>query len=598
MTAISGKDKQHQNTRKYFSQEKVQALILILLAGIIYAYSLTGEFLWDDEALLFNNAIVKNPDGIYQVWNQSESPDYYPVTLSMFWIEWRLFGMNPFGYRLINLIFHCCSGLLLWRILRNLKINGAYLASLLFLLHPVNVSSVAWIVERKNTACLFFYLLSAFLLTQFHKTNLRLLYRLSLFFFCVALLSKTAVVMFPITLLGMEWIKGRKISRACITEILPYFLASLILGLITIYFQYNNAIQSDVVRPEGFLSRLAASGWAFWFYLYKAVIPLNLNFVYRRWTVDPDAFANYLPLLAFLLLLSVFVKFRRKFEKQYLAGIGYFTLNLLPIVGFFNIYFMKYSLVADHWQYVSLPGITALAAYEIHRVTGLLGERNGKRTFMIIGFALVFVFSGLTWFRSSRFISMKTLWEDVLEKNPGCWMAELNLGLAYTMHEQWDNAIPFLEGSIAHQPGLSKTQTDEIIGEASKYLGDAWTGKHDIPKAIGYFEKSIELTSKVPGAYNNLAWILSTSEDPRYLNPGQAVVLAEKVIEMKRMDLDPSYFDTLAAAYASSERFPEAVAAAQKGIDLATQSGNSELAQLIRTHKTLFEQNQRIIQSF
>src|SRR5262249_44283562 len=125
----------------------------LLIAGsvlLLYWPTIHARFLVDDDYLITNNWLIQSPHGLYSIWFTTESQDYWPLTNSMFWIEWRLWGMHPTGYRVMNLLLHIANSLLIWMLLRRLSIPGAFLAALLFAIHPVNVQSVAWISELKN----------------------------------------------------------------------------------------------------------------------------------------------------------------------------------------------------------------------------------------------------------------------------------------------------------------------------------------------------------------------------------------------------------------------------------------------------------------
>src|ERR1019366_9406782 len=151
---------------------------------------------------------VKASDGLFRIWFTTAPPDYYPLTWTMWWLEWRLWGDNPTGYHVVNVLLHAANAILVWMILQRLKIPGAWLAALVFAIHPVNVATVAWISEQKNT--------------------------LSMFFYALALLGKTAVAMLPVILLGCVWWKRGKVQWKDVVRSLPFFVLSLFLGLVTI----------------------------------------------------------------------------------------------------------------------------------------------------------------------------------------------------------------------------------------------------------------------------------------------------------------------------------------------------------------------------
>ena len=130
---------------------------LVLIAATLAAYQSIAHagFLWDDSALLGANDLIRSPQGWWQVWTERRL-DYLPATSLTFWLEWRIWGMNAVGYHLDNVILHGLAAGLIWRTLRRLKVDGSRLAAAIFALHPVNVASVAWIAERKNTLTMCF----------------------------------------------------------------------------------------------------------------------------------------------------------------------------------------------------------------------------------------------------------------------------------------------------------------------------------------------------------------------------------------------------------------------------------------------------------
>ena len=136
-------------------------IALIAVAGfLVYLPCLNGPFIMDDDLLVSDNSLVQSQDGLHRIWCTTESLEYYPLTYSIFWIEWRLWGTSPDGYHVTSLILQIVESLLIWMILRKLSIPGAFLAALIFAVHPVNVESVAWIAQLRNMLALLFFQLS------------------------------------------------------------------------------------------------------------------------------------------------------------------------------------------------------------------------------------------------------------------------------------------------------------------------------------------------------------------------------------------------------------------------------------------------------
>src|SRR5437762_1891561 len=148
------------------------ALFLIALVLIAYARVFAAGFIWDDESHLTQNPCIVGPLGLKEIWTSTRAV-YYPLVLTTFWGLHRLLGLNPWPYHILNVLMHAASAILLWRVLRQLAVRGAWLGAALWALHPVMVQSVAWITELKNTQSCLFYLLSTFCFFKFDTESQR-----------------------------------------------------------------------------------------------------------------------------------------------------------------------------------------------------------------------------------------------------------------------------------------------------------------------------------------------------------------------------------------------------------------------------------------
>src|SRR5580704_1125669 len=136
--------------------------LLTIVTVAAYWPALTAGFVWDDDVMLTNNPLVKAADGLWRMWFTRQAVDYWPVTGTSLWLEWRLWGASAAGYHATNIALHVASAVLVWMVLRRLLIPGALLAALWFAVHPVNVESVAWIAQQKNLLAMLFFLLSVY----------------------------------------------------------------------------------------------------------------------------------------------------------------------------------------------------------------------------------------------------------------------------------------------------------------------------------------------------------------------------------------------------------------------------------------------------
>lgn len=558
-------------------QNWLWGFFLFAVTVVAYLPVWRAGFIWDDDLFLLNNPLIREADGLARLWFSTEAPDYFPMTSTTLWFEWRLWGENALGYHLVNVLLHASSAVLWWRVLHKLNVPMAWLAAALFALHPVNVESVAWITERKNTLAMFFYVMSLLAYVHFEDTQRRNWYGLSLTMFLLALLSKTAVVMMPFVLLGIAWWRRGCIKRPDLVRSLPCFAIALILGLVTVWFQYNRAISTDVVREEGFLARMAAAGWAVWFYLCKAIMPLNLSFVYPRWPIDGGKLFSYVPAVAVILGLGLCWFQRRRWGKASLAAFGYFVIMLLPVLGFLNIYFMRYSLVADHWQYFAIIGPIALIAGGVARAADRFSGR-APVVARITGAGLLLLLGVLTWRQTGTYENLETLWARTAARNPGSAMVQNALGDTYLQQGRLDEAKVCFEKSLAIKP-------DDPLVQNNLAITLVRAGKPE--EAVALLEKALRMEIHTGETSNNLAWLLATCPVDRIRNGRRAVELAHEADQLSGGD-NPMFIDTLAAAYAEAGQFEEAVIEARRGIDMALLMNDRQMVATLEARVQLY----------
>ncbi|MBN1901522.1 tetratricopeptide repeat protein [Candidatus Sumerlaeota bacterium] len=527
------------------------AALIMFISFLAYLPLTNAGFIWDDDTFLWENPLIMAKDGLYRFWFTTEPPDYFPLTSTTLWIEWRLFGMDARGYHIVNILMHALSSVFLWLVLKELKIPGAFVAGLLYGIHPVNVESVAWITERKNTLPMFFNVVAILYFLKYEKSRKTGCYVFSLFLFLLALLSKTSVVMTPFVLLLCLWWMNGKIQLRDLKKTAPFFLLAFILSLATIWFQYNRAIGVDVVRDDNLLSRAIIAGWAVWFYLYKALLPVNLSFVYPRWEADTGSIISYLPAISLLIFLFVLWRKRNSSARPLLFGFGYYVITLFPVIGFFNIYFMKYSLVADHWQYTPIAGIIALTVGVVSHYAQKL-KRDGRYAVWGLGGAVICLFFFITWKQAGIYKNEETLWRDVLRKNPDSGLAHNNWGRM--LQEKGDYAK-----AKEHYLTALKLMPDDMLVPYN--IGNILKEQGKYQEAISYYQRALEINPDFFHARNNLGIaFMETGDFDNALQRFQEVIEA-----------NPHYQETyinIANLFARGKQFEDALHYYEKSLEI------------------------------
>ena len=314
------------------------ALLLVGLTAGAYIPAMSGGFIWDDDDYVQDNLTLRSLEGLGQIWFQpGATRQYYPLVHTTYWLEYRLWGLDPTGYHVVNVILHALSAVLVWRLLIRLKVSGAWAAAALFALHPVHVESVAWITERKNALSGAFYLGAAWAYLRYEEAHSPRLYWAALFLFAAALLSKTVTCTLPAALLLVLWWKGQTPMRRTAVALVPFFALGAAMSGMTVWMEKHSV---GAWGPEWDLSlveRGLIAGRALWFYAAKLLVPLNLTFIYPRWAIDATAVWQYLYPIGALGVGALLWAFRERLGRGPLTGVLFFAGTLTPALGFFQL---------------------------------------------------------------------------------------------------------------------------------------------------------------------------------------------------------------------------------------------------------------------
>jgi tetratricopeptide (TPR) repeat protein len=433
-------------------KQALLVFILICVGITVYIPAMKGGFIWDDDAHIVHNAHLRSSKGLWQMWSNPQSiraRQVYPLTFTTFWIEYQIWGDHPLGYHLTNVVLHCLNALLLWGILLKLRIPGAWVAACVFLLHPIQVESVAWISERKNVLSGFWYFIAFFFFLKFSEKQRRVYYVCSLFSYFFALTAKTLTCSLPVALwISIWWQKGR-LTRKDVYLGLPYFLIGIPLGLYTAWLERYHVGAMGAAWDLSFYERLLIASRAWWFYIGKLLLPLQLTFIYPRWEISAGSLRQWAFLLALAITVIVCWLLREKIGRAPIAGLFFYTVTIFPALGFFNIYPMRYSFVADHFQYLAGLGIIIPV---IGIVSYLLAQSQHEISGITLSVIILSFLAALTWRQGFVYKDKQTLWENTISKNRSAWMAYNNLGIIYYNQGQVDRAIASFRRAIELNP--------------------------------------------------------------------------------------------------------------------------------------------------
>ena len=236
----AGADRSPSALPAFVLSELAAFLVIFAAAVLVYIPVLNGDFIWDDEPWIAANPLVRG-DGrsgwqtLAAIWSGSGAVDYYPLTTTLNWFQWRMFGGSPAGFHTVNVLLHATNAVLVWRVLRAIGVPAAWLAGLVFAVHPVNAATVAWISETKNTFSLVFYLSSVLAFLRFERTARVRWYIGALLLFAAGLLAKTHGVFIPAVLLLCAWWRHpangfKSDSQTDVRELRALRISNIILG--------------------------------------------------------------------------------------------------------------------------------------------------------------------------------------------------------------------------------------------------------------------------------------------------------------------------------------------------------------------------------
>lgn len=482
----------------------VKAVVILLASLWIYSPVFNGDWLWDDDYLITANPAVQSPDGVASFWVAPTTADYLPLTMSLLWLMWKWFGMDSTGYHIAAVLLHALGSCLVWALLRMVWLRGAWIAGLIYAVHPICVESVAWVSELKNTFSLPFFLAAGCFFVRFEDTGRRVFYWAALGFFLAAMLAKSSVVMFPVVMLLYIWWRRDRIAWRDLWNAAPFFLVSLLLGLVTLHFQHSRAIGNEPIPIGGFDSRFAIAGMAIFFYLSKILWPALLLPIYPQWDASPPEFSQFLAWPVLAGVLGVFWIRRKTWGRHALMGVGFYLITLLPVLGFVAMSYMRVSWVADHFLYIPMIGIVALVVGVGVRASDLAGEK-WKPVFGIFAAAVV----GVLTFWSHRYAGIweneDKLWSYTLEHNWDCWQAHNRIGAREFNRGNIDVALDHFREATRLRPDLAETQNN---------LGSAVLAKKDTKAAIGHFQEALRLSPDIVAIQANLARALLLDKQP------------------------------------------------------------------------------------
>lgn len=409
--------------------------VICAVTFIIYARSIGYGFIynWDDAGYILKNEYIKNLSfsGIAEIFSSFYMHNYHPLTTLMYSIEYSLVGENAWLYHLNNIILHLVNIVLVYKLML-LLFKGKQMQSLfvaaLFAMHPMHVESVAWVSERKDVLYTMFYLLSLLYYVNYIRSKQMRDLLMTGLFFVLSCMSKSAAVTLPVLMLAFDYLERRQFQIKVIAEKIPFFLVSLLFGILAIMSQ-DTAIQ-DLTPILSFFERLLIVFYGIVLYLVKSILPLQLSAFYPYPLKVDDVLPWYFfvaPLV--VIAIAYFIWYSRKWGREVIFGFAFFfitislVLQLMPVGG---------AILAERYTYVPYLGLF-FALMRPFQTDGTEKRANLKTIglYKWILICVIILFSFLSFQRVSFWKNGDILFTDVIKKYPLFPYAYNNRGFLY-----------------------------------------------------------------------------------------------------------------------------------------------------------------------
>ncbi|HLD33055.1 MAG TPA: tetratricopeptide repeat protein [Candidatus Peribacteraceae bacterium] len=516
--------------------------IFFLLTFTVYYQSLFHPFVrWDDGLLIYDNPAVWaiTPTTLKRIFTSYDPELYIPLTFLTYQIDFLIGGTNPVIYHLSNLLFHTANAILVaWFIFLLSKRQWVGLAcGFLFAVHPLHTEAVAWASARKDVLSTFFFLLTLIGYLRYRSTG-RYLKR-SIFAFLLALMAKVTVATLPVLLLLLDVLEGRKIDRKALSEKIPFFVLSIVFGIIAIFGK------TAILQRATLLEKMLMACKSTVFYLEKIVWPTELAVLYpyvgKIGMTNPDFLWPAISVL--ILILIAFLSLKK--TRVIFFGVLFFLVTISPTFLNFAKGEMDLYFASDRYAYAGSIGILFLIALGFS-----LLSRRLPQVFLNSGIGvLVLLFAWMAHAQSQTWAGTETLFRNVIDHYPDSHVAHNNLGNAYRRQDDIAQAIEHFEKAIAIR---DHPRTRSNYGAALRKQGK-------MEEALAQYDRAMELDPESKNAHFGLG-ILYAELGKR----GEALQEYQHAIA-----IDPTYSEVylnLGALYMQMNQPEQAIEQYQKAI--------------------------------
>jgi tetratricopeptide (TPR) repeat protein len=596
-------------------------IFLALLTSLIFGQTLWHDFInYDDPRYVYENTKITNGIGISSIawaFSHIHSMNWHPLTTISHMLDCQLYGLKAGGHHFTNLLLHTLAAMLLFLALRQMTTAfwpSAFVAAV-FAIHPLHVESVAWIAERKDVLSGVFFMLTLLAYVRYTRAPSFGRYLTVAVAFTLGLLSKPMLVTLPFVLLVLDYWPLRRIGAGASNgriqvltsalEKIPLLALSAISSVITFIAQ-KGAVGRTEELP--IFERTTNAVVSYVLYIWQMLWPFRLAVFYPH----PE---NRLPpweiIFSFLLLICITaVTIALRKQRPYLiTGWLWYVGMLVPVIGLVQV---GWQGRADRYTYLPQIGLYIAVTWAVADLTALWRHQRAVLTTAAI--LTIGALSWRAWMQTRYWRDSETLFRHALAVTTKNDVAENNLGIVFLRQGKLDDAISLLQAAVALRPDnspahenlakalLQKGQVAEALShyrklvelqpdniEVHNIVGTVLIQQGQLREGVEEWQKVLAIQPDNGNALSNLAWVFATSPDDSLRDGKKAVQLAEGAMRVSGRRI-PIIFRTLAAAYAESGEFSNAIQIARQGSELANSQGNPGLATELQGNIALYQE--------
>jgi len=546
--------------------------VCIFLAGIVwlvFGQTLGHPFInFDDPEYVYENPEINaglTAHGVIWAFTHLPSPDWFPLTSISHMLDVQFYGLRAGGHHLTSVLVHTAVVILLFLVLRQMTgtlWRSAFVAAV-FAIHPLRVESVAWVAERKDLLSGLFFMLTLGAYVRYVRKRRFGRYVLMAILFTCGLLSKPVFVTVPLMLLLLDYWPLRRFEqqlaiRGLILEKIPLLILSLTVSVATITGQTGEVVSME---PLPFVWRVNNAFVSYVTYIWQMIWPARLAIFYPH-PQNHLALWEIVVAIALLIAMTVLAFALRKRCPYLIVGWFWYLVMLAPVIGVVQVNLQGH---ADRYTYLAQIGLYLLVVWSI---ADLSLSWPYRRQILSVAASLVIVaLAWSAWIQTAYWRDSESLWTHAIAVTSDNDTAQADLADLLLRRGRLSEAVFHSQEALRIRPGNA---------DAHNTLGIALFQMGDLKDAVAHWKQSLEIQPGNMNAQTNLAWALATAPDASLRDGTKAVELAQNVAR-RAGHANAMVLRTLAASYAETGQFAEAVDIAQQAFQLASAQGNSAL---------------------